>query len=187
MYTKNRLLGICALLAAMMMFSGCYSAYKAAMDERSIGVLADDKKLATAIKYDLMHDDSVKGLDISVAVYFGDVYLVGAVEDPKQKTIAVAIAKSREGAGKVTSYILNKNDKTLGKSVDDAAIAAKAKAKMIKDKEMKSTQIKVKSVLGHVVLMGIVDSQADKAKAIAYAKQVENVKKVKSYIKVLGE
>jgi len=160
---------------------GC-TAYKAARDERSMGTIMDDTTLSGKIKYQLLQDDTVKGLDISVYVYYGKVYLVGVVESNSQKSQAIKIAKGIEGVKSVTTYILNKNQVTIGKTLDDTAITAKVKAKMIEDKQMNSTQIEVKTILGQVVLLGVVSSKSDVSKAIRYAKSVENVRKVKSFV-----
>ena len=160
---------------------GC-TAYKAARDERSMGTIIDDTAISGKIKYRLLQDDTVKGLDICVYVYYGKVYLVGAVENDNQKSQAIKIAKGVEGVKSVTTYILNKNQVTIGKTVDDTTITAKIKTKMIEDKQIKSTQIEVKTILGHVVLLGVVSSKSDVIRAIRYAKNVENVKKVISYV-----
>ena len=172
------------LFAAGLAFSGCGTVYSAARDERSIGNVVDDKNREAKIKYNLLDDDQVKGLDISVYVFYGDAYLVGVVETGAQRSRAVAIARQVEGIRSVTTYLLDKSAATVGKSVDDVAIKAKVKAKMIGDKEMKSTQVEVKSVFGHVVLLGIVGSQKDADKAVKYARGVEYVKSVKSFIRV---
>lgn len=185
MFAKRRMVAALALVIAFFMFSGCYTAYKAARDERDLGTIASDNKIAADIKYQLMRDESVKGLGISVSAFYGHVYLVGAVENPAQKKIAIALAKSEEGVQSVKTYLLDKKDKTLGKSVDDTGISAQIRARMIKDKEMKSTQIKAKTILGHVVLMGVVETRAEEQKAIAHAKTVKKVKKVISFIRVM--
>ena len=164
--------------------SGCGTAYSAARDERTIGAVIDDKKIEGKIKYELLRDDRIKGLDISVYVFLGKAYLIGVVETGAQKNRAVSIASSVQGVKSVSTYLLDKKASTVGKSVDDVAITAKVKAKMIKDKEMKATQVNVKTVLGHVVLLGIVGNQKDANKAVQYAKSVESVRNVKSYIRV---
>ena len=46
-------------------FTGC-TVYDAARDERSIGTFADDKNITAKVKYRLLKDETVKGLDISV-------------------------------------------------------------------------------------------------------------------------
>ena len=166
------------------MLSGCYSAYRASQDQRSLGTQMDDGARASNIKYALLADDSVKGLDISVSVYYGTAYLVGIVETDYQKEVAMAHARAEEGISSVKTYLLNRNDKTLGESVDDTALAAKIRARMIQEKGFGSTQIKVKSILGHIVLLGVVDDTAARDRAIALAKSVEGVKLVKSFVLV---
>jgi osmotically-inducible protein OsmY len=52
------------------------------------------------------------------------------------------------------------------------------------DKDLKSTQIDVKTVKGHVVLLGIVSTQGEIQRAIAHAKQVEGVQKIKSFVMI---
>jgi hyperosmotically inducible periplasmic protein len=185
MKTHYRLVGALIVLICLgFALSGCGTAYSAARDERTIGTVIDDKKLEGKIKYELVRDDTIKGLDISVYVFFGKAYLIGVIETGVQKSRAIAIAKAIKGVTSVSTYLLDKGASTVGKSVDDLAITAKVKARMIKDKEMKATQVNVKTVLGHVVLLGIVGNQKDANKAVRYAKSVENVRKVKSYIRV---
>jgi len=173
---------IVTILSGFGMF-GC-TVYEVARDERTAGTILDDETISGKIKYQLLKDDTVKGLDIAVYVFTGEAFLVGAVESDNQKSRAVKIAKSIEGVKSVTTYFLNKNEVTTGKTIDDAAITTKVKTKMITDKEMKSTQIEVKTILGHVVLLGVVSSRKDIDKAIRYAKSVDNVVKVKSFVMV---
>jgi len=180
--SSNRLI-IAIILAGLVSFhmSGC-AVYNVARDERSVGKIVDDKIIASKIKYQLFRDDTVKGLDISVYVFLGKVFLVGAVENKAQKKKAVIISKNIEGVKSVKEYILSKDKMSLGKKVDDRAITAKVKVKMIKDTEMKSTQIYVKTILGHVVLLGIVEDKKDMTKAVNYARSVDNVTNVVNFI-----
>lgn len=175
---------VAAMLAvlAFACLMGCTTIYGAARDERSIGKIADDKKIALDIKYRLIRDKTVKGLDVSVYCFLGKTYLVGALEKDKQRQRAVEIARGVKGVKSVTTYFLDKSKITIGKTVDDSAITVKVKAKLIGDKEMKATQIKVKTILGHVVLLGVVGRKKDIDKAIKHAQGVYNVKKVKSFI-----
>ncbi len=182
MYKNSRLVLAVALIVSAVLFSGCYSAYRAARDERDLDTQASDAKMATNIKYALMQDDSVSGLSISASVYYGTAYLVGIVENNHQKNVAIAHARAEAGVKSVKTYLVTQNDKTMGESVDDTAIATKVRANMIGDKNMSSSQIKIKSVLGHVVLMGVVDDPQDRDRAIAHAKAVKGVKNVKSFI-----
>lgn len=184
MQISIRLIKVIIVMAIVVpALNGC-TVYNAARDERSVGTFIDDKKIAGKIKYALIRDEKVKGLDISVQVYEGRAYLVGVVENDTQKSRAVKIAKETDEVRSVSTYLLDKKAATVGKAVDDAAITAKVKAKMVADKEMKATQVNVETVLGHVVLLGIVGSQKDADKAVRFARSVEHVRKVKNFISV---
>jgi len=167
----------------MMMSVGCGTAYKTARDERSLGTIIDDKKIETKIKTEMIKDKVIKALDISVYCFKGTVFLVGLIEQDAQKDRVIQLAKGVDGVKSIETYILHKGeDRSIGKSVDDVVITAKVKAKLIGDKKMKSTQVEVKTIKGHVVLLGIISTKKEIKKAIAYAKQVEGVQKVKSFM-----
>jgi hyperosmotically inducible protein len=171
------------IVLTMAISMGCGTIYKTARDERSMGTIMDDKTIEGKIKKRMIDDELVKALDISVYCFTGKVFLVGLVEKSAQKTKAVQIAKGVEGVKSVRTYILEKGkDRTTGKSVADAKITAKVKARLIGDMDLKATQIEVKTLKGHVVLLGIVLAKQDINKAIAHAKKVEGVRKVKSFV-----
>ena len=183
---RNFRLWILSMAAAILVvFSGCGTIYKAARDERSLGTFVDDESIEAKIKGRLFDDDQVKGFDISVYCFRGEVFLVGLVEQEAQRVRAVELAKGVAGVKSVTTYILDKGkDRTTGKSLDDVTVTAKVKATLIGDKDLKSTQIDVKTVKGHVVLLGIVSTQGEIQRAIAHAKQVEGVQKIKSFVMI---
>jgi len=169
-------------MALALMCSGCGTVYSAARDERSVGTIADDKGIESAIKYEMLRDPLVKGLDIAVYAFRGSVYLVGGIESDAQQARAVTIAKAAKGVRGVQTYLLDKKKTTWGKAVDDTIITAEVKTRLIKDSRIKSTQVEVKTILGHVVLLGIVSTQQMAEMAVAHARGVENVQTVKSFL-----
>jgi hyperosmotically inducible protein len=174
--------GLLVLITAVPQM-GC-AVYDAARDERSVGTIVDDDTILTKVKYRLLKDDDVKGLDISVYSFEGRVYLVGAIEEDKQGDRAVQIARGVKGVRSVDTYFLNRNQLTFGKTFDDTGMTAKVKAKLIGDTDIKSTQVEVKTIMGHVVLLGIVGSERERERIIDHAKMVKYVRKVKSFIRV---
>jgi hyperosmotically inducible protein len=165
--------------------SGCGTIYKAAVDERSIGTIASDTKIKTVILKRFIDDETIKTLDISVASYNGNVYLVGEYETLLQKNKAAEISRSVEGVKDVTTYMLLKDkDGPCGTKVN-LELTAKTKAKLIKDKSIWSTNIDVKTVQCNVVLVGLVGSKEEMMKAAAHAKSVEGAKSVKSFLKAI--
>lgn len=69
-------------------------------------------------------------------------------------------------------------DKTAGQQIDDTAIAASVKTKLISTKGVPSTAINVEVSGGRVSLGGFVETQQEKQAAIAAAKSVDNVAQV---------
>ncbi len=172
------------IVMALVFINGCGTIYSTARDERSLGTVLDDETIAGKIKVALFQDKVIKGLDISVYTFTGKVYLVGVVETGVQKKRAVNIARRTKGVKSVTTYLLSKSATSVGKTVDDTAITAKVKTKLIADKAMKATQVSVQTIFGNVVLLGVVGSHKDAGKAVHYARSVKHVKSVKSFLLV---
>ena len=166
--------------------SGCATIYKAAVDERSIRDIASDTAIKTKILKEFIDDESIKTLDIFTASYEGNVYLVGEYESKSQKNKAIEIAKNVEGVKNVTTYmLLKKKDDACG-TKDNLGLSAKVKGELIKDKDIWSTNVDVKTVQCNVVLVGLVGSEEEIQKAVAHAKSIEGAKSVKSYLKSIN-
>lgn len=179
---KNYLVMIsCLVLLAMV--SACTIIYTTVVDERNVKTIASDTKIKVKILKTFIDDDTIKALDISTACYYGHVYLVGEYETKKQIKRAIEIAKKTEGVKTVTTYLLPKKKGGPCGAKDNLTITAKVKGKLIKDKDIWSTNIDVKTVQCNVVLYGIVGSKEEIRKAIAHAKSVEGVRSVKSFLK----
>ncbi len=162
---------------------GCTIAYKVARDKRDIKTQAKDGNIILSIKDKLFESDTIKGLDISVYCFEGKVFLVGVIEKEAQKNEAIKLAKSVEGVKGVKTYILNKEKQAkTSDTIDDIKITAKIKVNLIKDKEVASTRIKVKTIYRHSVLLGIVGNQSEAKRALFHAKKVDGVKKVISFL-----
>jgi len=71
---------------------------------------------------------------------------------------------------------------TAGEYVDDAAITAKIKAELVRDKELPATQIRVETMQNVVQLSGFVDNASQKSKATQVARGIQGVKDVKNDI-----
>ena len=161
---------------------GCTTAYKAAVDERSIGTQTDDEVMTAEIKADFLQDDLIKYMDFDAAVYNGHVYVLGEYESQAQVTRAMQIARSTDGIRALTTYMLpKKDDDTCGTS-DNLLIYGKVKKELIADGDVHSTNVNTKVIQCNVVLLGIVGSQAEIDHAIAHAKGVDGVRSVQSFL-----
>jgi osmotically-inducible protein OsmY len=69
--------------------------------------------------------------------------------------------------------------KTVGETIDDATITTRVKTAMLNDEQVGGLSIDVDTFKGVVTLSGRVESQAEKARAIAIARQTGGVVEVK--------
>jgi hyperosmotically inducible periplasmic protein len=141
-------------------------------------------------KIKLTNDKRILGEEINVFEYAtfcynGDVYLVGEYEKAEQKEKVLKIAHSVKGVKSVTTYLLpRKKIDTCGK-MDHAAISIRVHGRLIEDHDIHSTNIDVKVIQCHVILLGIVGTQSEADKAIADAKSLDGVVGVVSYLKAM--
>ncbi len=156
--------------------------YDAARDERSVGVIAADKKISTTIKSALVSKDGKLGLAVKVYCYVGKVTLLGQLGDEKFKDFAVATAKKTKGVKDVATHweAPGKADTTGA----DVEIAGKLRAALVADKEISATQVETEVFGGKVYLIGMVRSQKDADKAAAHARGVKGVTGVTSLLVV---
>ena len=182
---KKYSLIICAL--PLLALCGCVmaarSTYGVAVDERKVGTIVSDEEIKLSIQEKLLGDDAIKILDISTFCYNGHVYLVGEYGTEKEKERALEIANNASGVKSVTHYLLRKNKEDTCGWTDKLEIDGKIRAELIGDRDISSTNIDVKAIQCHVVLLGIVGSKKEIAKAIAHAKSVTGVRGVTSYLK----
>jgi hyperosmotically inducible protein len=73
---------------------------------------------------------------------------------------------------------------TVGKAIDDTVLTAKVKTALLREPGIKSTDVKVESQQGRVLLSGFVDSEEQKQRAVRVASRVEGVKEVRDGLNV---
>lgn len=76
------------------------------------------------------------------------------------------------------------NRQSVGERIDDAAITANIKARLVADPTLKATEINVKTFKGETQLSGFVSEPGDKARAVALAREVPGVVAVENQMRV---
>ena len=79
---------------------------------------------------------------------------------------------------------VTRGQESVGSYVDDAAITTSVKAKMVEDKNVDASAIKVETLNGEVLLSGFAKSSVEKNTAESIAMKVKGVKAVKNQIAV---
>ncbi|TIH11488.1 BON domain-containing protein [Marinifilum sp. JC120] len=172
------------ILIATIFSTGCSTAYKAALDERSLSTQTADATISATIMKAYLDDDDVSVMGIEPYTFVGHVYLVGEYENYIQKSKAISIAESVDGVTDVTTYMLPKKDDPTCDTTENLSILAAVKSALIGDGDIWSTSIEVKVVQCQVILLGLVKTKAEINKSITHAKAVEGVRKVKSYLRI---
>jgi hyperosmotically inducible periplasmic protein len=79
---------------------------------------------------------------------------------------------------------VSRGQQTAGAYVDDTAITATVKSRMLENKDVAGTSITVETLNGTVMLSGFAKSQSEKDMAESIARKVDGVRSVKNEITV---
>lgn len=166
-----RIAAFCLLLVAL---QGC--AYGIYDDKRLLDTMADDKAMATGIKAALMKAHFGDSFSVAVYCFYGNVFLVGEAPQ-KVQAEAVAIARSFNPKS-VTPHWFSpaKGDRA------NLSIAAELRAALIGTRRLSSTRIDTEVNGDRVVLLGVVEDEAEKKLAINTARKIKGVRSVTSYL-----
>jgi hyperosmotically inducible protein len=99
-----------------------------------------------------------------------------------RNTLAVAI--SAVVLLTATGCAVSRGQETVGAYVDDAGITTLVKSRMVENKQVDATSIKVETLNGTVMLSGFAKSGTEKMTAEDIARGVSGVKMVKNAISV---
>jgi len=153
--------------------------------ESTVGAVVDDAALTAKVKTALVQNPSTKAHQIDVDTQNGVVQLNGFVESADARVAAESTARTIDGVRSVDNNLeVRPGDRSVGGTIDDAAISAKVKAAMLVDSRTKAYQVDVKTSQGTVVLGGFVATPAEKSAAQELAGSVEGVTQVQNNIVV---
>ena len=161
-------------------------AVPAALAQRTAGENVDDATLATRTKGALIDADKVSAGHINVEVYKGVVQLGGFVESKAEHDAAMAAARRIGAATEVVdAMVVLPGHRSLGQTVDDAALQAKLKLKLA-DVQGLGTSHKINTEVkqGHVLLSGFVNHAEQRTQAGQIAATIEGAKKVHNMLAV---
>jgi hyperosmotically inducible periplasmic protein len=83
-----------------------------------------------------------------------------------------------------TGCAVVRDQESVGAYVDDAAITAAIKAKLVEDKTVDAGAVKVETLNGAVSLSGFAKSNAEKAQAGSIARNTKGVREVLNHLTV---
>ena len=178
---KTQVLKLTAILGTLALASACSST----RTQQSAGEVIDDSVLTSKVKAALIDDPITKAGQINVETFRGVVQLGGFVDNAQQKDQATKVARSVTGAKEVRNDLrISTPQATAGQVVDDGAITASVKSKLIEDSTTKAHQINVETQKGVVQLAGFVDSTSARVRAGELANSVDGVAQVRNDLEV---
>ena len=170
------------LTVALLAFGlgGCPAVPFIVKDQRDLSAQSADKGIESKIKTQLVQENASKSLDVNVYSFLGHVYLIGDV-DAGYRAFAEKTARSVPGVKQVTTHWFPVGS---ANRATDSQIEAAIDTNLLFAKDVASTQVNVDVWGGHVVLLGLMASQADIDRAMSEVRGVSGVKSVTSYLRV---
>lgn len=142
-----------------------------------------DRWISAQVKYALLYNRHVSGLNTRVFVQDGIVTLQGKADNQAQKDLATLYAKDVKGVKDVKNEmtltaVSNDSQQTLGEKIDDASITAQIKVAFLSHRSISAFQTGVETHDGIVTLSGNVTNAAAKEIAGKVANDANGVVKV---------
>ena len=158
--------------------TACATPYGVYADKRPIEVLKDDAMLRSRVG-DALRAQGFTGVnELTVHAYFGKVFLTGEVPE-SQRAKAVQTAQGvRDVKGVTPHWFSSLKADTEG----DAAIKLRLEKNLVGADGVTSSRIDYVVNSGRVVLLGVVESEAERAKAVKTARGTLGVRAVTSYL-----
>jgi osmotically-inducible protein OsmY len=147
----------------------------------------EDAALAASVKAAFALDRDLAARTLRVEAHAGSVTLRGMVRTEEEQSQAVAVARSVEGVLFVEELLdldpaLEPAEETgarsLGETIDDAALSAKVRAALELDRETSDLPLELTVRAGTVVVSGRVPSEEARERAIDRISRVSGVENV---------
>ena len=167
--------------------SAIKSMVEAAVEDRSSEDISKDLDLKAKITAEVIDKLGTDVISINADVYEQIVMLTGAVDKASLKTEAGKLAKSINDVKKVINEMLvieplNKKKGAAEAFVDDTVIESKINALLLDGEGVNVTNMRWRSVQGHVFLFGRALSSDERKKAVNIVTDIKNVLSVTNRI-----
>ena len=159
-----------------------YDAYSISRDKRGIYSITRDKFIQSKLQSKILFSSGLSNIDIEIECFYGDAYLIGLVGNKELGDKLIELAKNTDGVRKIYTYLRVKKPEYPCSSI---GILADLKKNLFKDNVVEGTNVRVSIVGCDVVFSGVVDSVEQEKHAIWYAKHIDGVADVYSFLKVI--
>ena len=189
------------LAAAAPALSGCVAvmtvAVEKAYEDRSTAAQLTDAKIHARILAYLTGINTDLVADVNTDIWQGRVLLTGSLDDAGLRGRIVKYARADRHVRAVYDHIQvvskrvkekrrqGREDSDLGRSINDAWISAKVKARLLSMYNVKSVNYRWQTVLSRVYLIGSATSRAERDLVLRVLHATKGVRGVTSYIGIL--
>ena len=187
-------LAVTTLVAALPFLAGCVPAVIAtgatvgvmsAQDRRSTGVQADDEGIEWKAAQSVPERYS-QASHLNFTSFNQRLLITGEVPSEEAKSVIGEQAARVLGVKEVINEAIVGPASSLSARSNDSYITSKVKARLVDEKNISATHIKVVTENGIVYLMGIVTDREAKV-AVAVARTTEGVRKVVNVMQVMSD
>ncbi|MDD8060972.1 MULTISPECIES: BON domain-containing protein [Shewanella] len=180
MISRLLVISVLALLqgCAGAVMVGAVSGAKMANDERSMSTQISDTNADFTIASALSkHDDLNNQTNIAAVVMNSNVLLIGQAPNSMLRDKAIKVVQELDIGGKIHNQIRIGTPTSFTTRSNDTWVTTKVKGRMLNEKSLDITRIKVVTENGEVFLLGLIDrKQADLA--VEIARNTAGVRKV---------
>lgn len=153
------------------------------MDARTKAEVKADTEIAAGASKRLLEDKTAEWSGVSVLVFAQHVVLAGAVKtDAVKKRVEELVRRDKS----IRSLKNELRTGTVGQLVKDTAREAEINASLTAAKGISSVNMRWASTGGHVVLMGVAQSQQEANAAVQKIRAIGGVQSVKSHLRVIS-
>lgn len=181
------------LMAAVPLLSGCILAaagagaaggYAMLGQERSVTDQAKDAAIGAQVSASWNQFNPALADDLTATVYEGRVLVTGRVPNQDWQQEAVKRAWKVDGVKEVYNEIEVGPDTHFLDEARDTVISTRLKADLVSDGYIKSINYTIRTENGVVYIIGSARSQAELNRVTDYARNIANVRRVVSYVRI---
>ncbi len=146
--------------------------------QRTPGVIIDDNVLENLVESEIRKSDpGFKGSHLVVVAYNGLVLLAGQVPSEALREKANVTTQALRRVSKVHNELSIGGPTSIMARTNDGWLTSKVKSRLVANKEINGSKIKVQTENGVVFLLGLV-SRAQADRAVAVASKVYGLQKI---------
>lgn len=171
---------------ASLVVGGAATAGVAAAQERGLDGAARDTVIRAKINDLWFRHDVEMFRKLGLTVNEGRVLVTGRATTPEMRLDAVRLAWQVDGVTEVINEIEVDDKSGIQDAARDTWIATQLRGKLMFDREISSINYTIDTVNGVIYLMGSARNQAELDRVTGHARSLPHVKRVVSYVRVVG-